>query len=85
MLITKDGISRNIDEKDFYEYKRKGYVAVQDGGTDTPPIPAKEKPISKMSTAELEAKAVELSVDISDCKNNAERIERLIAVQDGGE
>lgn len=36
-----------------------------------------ENPFSKMKTAELQAKAEELEVDISDCKNNAERAEKL--------
>lgn len=32
-----------------------------------------------MKTAELEAAAAELGIDISDCKNNAERAQRLYA------
>lgn len=36
-----------------------------------------ENPFAKMKTAELQAKAEELAVDISDCKNNAERAAKL--------
>ncbi len=36
-----------------------------------------ENPFAKMKTAELEAKAKELEVDISECKTNAERAAKL--------
>lgn len=38
-----------------------------------------EKPIVKMNTAELEAKAAENKVDISGAKNNKERIKLILA------
>lgn len=36
-----------------------------------------ENPFAKMKTKELEEKAVELGVDISDCKTNVERSAKL--------
>lgn len=77
MLIIKGGISRNIEEKYLQEYLDKGYKPVetvieeQENLEDTP------KPIKKMKTAELEEKALELGLDISDCKNNEERAKRI--------
>jgi len=38
-----------------------------------------EKSIEKMNTTELTAKAAEIGVDISGCKNNAERVAALLA------
>lgn len=40
MLIIKDGISREIDEKNLQEYRDKGYIPVE--AKNTPK--AKEKP-----------------------------------------
>ena len=34
----------------------------------------KRKPLARMTTAELELEAMELDIDISECKNNAERV-----------
>lgn len=36
-----------------------------------------ENPFAKLKTKELEAKAAEYEIDISDCKNNAERAAKL--------
>lgn len=44
MLITKNGISRNIDDKDFYKFKEKGYTVVE---TDKKPLPKTDKKPSK--------------------------------------
>lgn len=38
-----------------------------------------EKPIVKMNTAELTAKAAKLEIDISGAKNNKERIKLILA------
>ena len=43
----------------------------------------KEKPLSKMNTAELEARAEDLGVDISGAKNNTERAALIQARLDG--
>ncbi len=40
------------------------------------------KPLNKMTTAELVARAAEIGVDISDCKNNDERREAIQAALD---
>lgn len=84
MFIRKGGISRNIDDKDLQVYRDKGYVKVE-SMSPAEPEPPKEKPLEKMTTAELEAKAAELVVDITDCKNNAERAKKIRAAQEGGE
>ena len=87
MLIVKGGISREIDEKDLQVYLDKGYKPVKIEPVET----EREKSLIKMTTAELEAKAIEIGVDISDCKNNAERVHKIqqaqdsIAAQEGGE
>lgn len=91
MLIVKGGISREIDEKNLQVYLDKGYKSagvVGDDKNSSPPV-TKEKPLNKMTTSELEARALEIGIDISDCKNNAERAERiqgaLEVIQKGGE
>mgnify|MGYP000944883291 CR=1 FL=1 len=87
MLIKKSGISRDIDEKDLQVYRDKGYSVAEEKAEKEKPV--KEKPIEKMNTTELEAKAAELEVDISECKTNAERAakiaEKLSEVREGGE
>lgn len=81
MLIKKGGISRNIDEKNLQSYLDKGYEKVEQK-QDNPPA---SKDIKKMTTAELEAKAIEIDVDITDCKNNAERAEKILKALEGVE
>ncbi len=58
-------------------FKAKGYKVE----ADTEVVDKGEKPVektlSKMTTAELEAKAEELSIDLADCKNNAERAAKI--------
>lgn len=46
-------------------------------GLEVEEVKVIDNPFAKMKTAELEAKAVELGIDISACKNNAERAEML--------
>lgn len=53
-------------------FEKKGLIV-----EDATPI---ENPYTKMKTAELEAAAAELDVDISDCKNNKEKAVRLFEV-----
>lgn len=52
-------------------------------------IEVKEKPLHKMTTAELTEKALEIGIDISDCQNNAERAaaikDKLKEIEEGGE
>lgn len=38
------------------------------------------KPIGKMTVPELEAKAAEIGVDISGCKNRAEKVAKLLEI-----
>ena len=42
------------------------------------------KPVDKMTTAELEALAVERGIDISECKTNAERVAAINTATKGG-
>ncbi len=89
MLIVKGGISRNINEKNLQSYLDKGYKqAEQCAKKQDDKIPV-AKGIGKMTTAELEEKAFEIGIDISECKNNAERAEKIQqaidAIQEGGE
>lgn len=44
-----------------------------------------DKPLSKMTAAELEATAAEFGVDLTDCTKNAERIAKIEEAQKGGE
>lgn len=41
------------------------------------PKDIKEKPLNKMTKAELEEKAVEIGLDLSDCNNNEERAKKI--------
>lgn len=83
MLITKGGINRIIKESRLQDFKEKGYSVVDKSEEPVTEdingiTPEKEKnPFLKLRTIELEDKAQELEIDISDCKNNAERAAKL--------
>ena len=49
---------------------------VDELATAEPEVEA-EKPLYRMNTAELEALAAGRGIDLSDCKNNRERAEKL--------
>ncbi|HWQ76560.1 MAG TPA: hypothetical protein VN441_14705 [Syntrophomonas sp.] len=71
MLIKKGGISRNIDSSRLDEYEAKGYEVAG----DQPEANAlAEKNFVRMTNAELEALALEMEVDLTGCKNKAERV-----------
>ena len=74
MLITNGGITRDIDESRLHEYTAKGYtpLAVEE-------TPDKEKPLERMTTAELLEKAAELGLDISEANTNKQRAEAIQA------
>ena len=61
----------------------------EEGGTPKASGDSGEKPVEKMNTAELTAKAEELGVDISEAKTNKERADLILAhieaSGDGGE
>ena len=78
MLIAKGGITRNIDEDRLHEYKAKGYEPVT-GRKTAPRVPQGEKPLERMNTEELLAKAAELGMDISDATTNKQRVEAIQA------
>lgn len=92
MFIIKGGISREIEEKNLQSYVNKGYAPVEVVNEHVEKVnePVKiEKSLIKMTTAELEAKAIEIGVDISECKNNAERVHKiqnvLYPIEESGE
>ena len=80
MLIQKAGITRDINEDRLHEYTAKGYapVAVQ----TAPAAPKGEKPLDRMSTAELLEKAAELGLNISGATTNKQRVEAIQAFLD---
>lgn len=41
------------------------------------------KPIEKMTVAELDTYAAEKSIDLSECKNKEEKLERIMAFEGG--
>ncbi len=80
MLVAKNGISREIDEKNLQVYKDKGYVPVKKTITEQPPVEdVGDKPFKKMTIAELEGFAVKNNIDISEAKNKAEILEIILA------
>lgn len=86
MLIEKNGITRDIAKARLSQYTCKGYKPVDNvPGNEIPT--SDEKPLNKMKTEELTAKAAELGADISDAKTNLERvaiIEAFLNQKDGG-
>jgi len=80
MLVAKDGISREIDEKNLQVYKDKGYVPVKKVSVEETVIDDDVgKPLKKMTIAELERFAVKNNIDISGAKNKAEILEIILA------
>lgn len=83
MIVKKGGITRNIDENRLHEYKSKGYTPVEALPVEPPAPPADEgageKPIERMTTAELTQKAAELGLDISGATTNKQRAEAILA------
>jgi len=70
MKFVKDDVVKCASGKRLItKLKEMGFKEVQEE--------VEEKPLNKMRTAELEAKAKELGVDLSDCKNNDERVAKL--------
>ena len=87
MLVAKDGISREIDEKNLQVYKDKGYVPVEKVSVEETVIDDDDvgKPLKKMTIAELEGFAVKNNIDISEAKNKAEILEIILANAPGEE
>ena len=80
MLVAKNGISREIDEKNLQVYKDKGYVPVKKTITEQPPVEdVDDKPLKKMTVDELKEVATENNIDISRAKNKAEILEIILA------
>ena len=80
MLVAKNGISREIDEKNLQVYKDKGYVPVKKTITEQPPVEdADDKPLKKMTVDELKEVATKNNIDISRAKNKAEILEIILA------
>ena len=80
MLVAKNGISREIDEKNLQVYKDKGYVPVEKVSVEETVIDDDVgKPLKKMTIAELEGFAVKNNIDISGAKTKAEILEIILA------
>lgn len=80
MLVGKGGIFRNIDEKRLREYLAKGFApVVEESNTKAHDPDKSDKPIEKMNTEQLKAKAAELGVDISNATTNKQRAEVIMA------
>ena len=80
MLVAKNGISREIDEKNLQVYKDKGYVPVKKTITEQPPVEdVDDKPLKKMTVDELKEVATKNNIDISRAKNKAEILEIILA------
>lgn len=80
MLVAKNGISREIDEKNLQVYKDKGYVPVKKTITEQPPVEdVDDKPLKKMTVDELKEVATENNIDISRAKNKAEILKIILA------
>ena len=78
MLMHKNGIFRDVSDEDVFTFSSKGYVAVEKKD---------EKEIAKinlkrMNALQLEEYAIELGVDISDAKTNAEKTAAIQAYLD---
>ena len=86
MLVAKNGISREIDEKNLQVYKDKGYVPVKKTITEQPPVEdVDDKPLKKMTVDELKEVATKNNIDISRAKNKAEILEIILANAPGEE
>ena len=86
MLVAKNGISREIDEKNLQVYKDKGYVPVKKTITEQPPVEdVDDKPLKKMTIDELKEVATKNNIDISRAKNKAEILEIILANAPGEE
>lgn len=80
MLVAKNGISREIDEKNLQVYKDKGYVPVEKTITEQPPVEdVDDKPLKKMTVDELKEVATKNNIDISGAKNKAKILEIILA------
>ncbi len=80
MLVAKNGISREIDEKNLQVYKDKGYAPVKKTITEQPPVEdADDKPLEKMTVDELKEVATKNNIDISGAKTKAEILEIILA------
>ena len=93
MLMQKGGIVRRVKEQRVQEFKEKGYIETTDntvggriGGWDINEASSEYEvipnPFKRLTTAELEQKALEMEVDLSDCKNNEERASKLFSAME---
>ena len=74
MKIEKGGISREIDERNFSEYKEKGYAAVSatEGEAEI-----SEKPLEEFTLKELKEFAKLNEIDISGAKTKEETLKAM--------
>lgn len=75
MKIEKGGISREIDERNFSEYKEKGYAAVSatEGEAEI-----SEKPLEEFTLKELKEFAKLNGIDIGGAKTKDEVLQKLM-------
>ena len=75
MKIEKGGISREIDERNFSEYKEKGYAAVSATEGDAE---ISEKPLEEFTLKELKEFAKLNGIDIGGAKTKDEVLQKLM-------
>ena len=75
MKIEKGGISREIDERNFSEYKEKGYAAVSAAESETE---ISEKPLEEFTLKELKEFAKLNGIDIGGAKTKDEVLQKLM-------
>lgn len=76
MKMQKGGICRRVKPHRLQEFKEKGYAEMATG------VEVALNPFKRLTTAELEQKALEMEVDLSDCKNNEERASKLFSAME---
>jgi len=62
-------------------WERKGFKRVVE--PEVVELQVEPKPLDKMTVPELEAYAVEKGIDLSECKNKEEKLERIMSVEGG--
>lgn len=77
MKIEKGGISREIDERNFSEYKEKGYAAVSATEGEAEESAEHEKPLEEFSLKELREFAKLNEIDISGAKTKEETLKAM--------
>jgi len=76
--LKRLNVVKVVDSEDKAEaLKSKGFEVVKDAEEKT------EKPLSKMTEAELDAYAAEKGIDLTDLKNKTEKLKKIKEVEGG--